>query len=189
MQGAAGSPGRPRSLAGTGWGSERGSQPQSIPERPGSGVQDEPGARLPKTLALEGRGWTAKGSWDREWGATEGKVSSYSLPPTRVAAPRGSAPAAPPGPRPPPAPARRASLGRQGLQHRLQVAPDPGLWEAGNGNQEVTEERGAGGKGGAGARGGGAEVTRGGRGLCGIRPSGLGVLIGRRGLGHGWVGD
>lgn len=57
----------------------------------------------------------------------------------------------------PPASARRAHRGRRGLRHRPRAAPDPGLWEAGSGNQEVTEERGG--------RGRGA-----GRGLAGAGP-------------------
>ena len=59
-----GAPGRPRGPGRTGRASGRRSQPQSIPEPPCSGVQNEPEAPLPGTLAQEGRGWVATRSWD-----------------------------------------------------------------------------------------------------------------------------
>lgn len=72
--------------------------------------------------------------------------------------PRWLRPRSPARPAPaPPSSARRAHRGRRGLRHRPRAAPDPGLWEAGSGNQEVTEERGG--------RGRGA-----GRGLAGAGP-------------------
>lgn len=83
--------------------------------------------------------------------------------------PRWLRPRSPARPAPaPPASARRAHRGRRGLRHRPRAAPDPGLWEAGSGNQEVTEEQGVGG----GGRGGGSQgrgrghARRGGAGGC-----------------------
>lgn len=85
---------------------------------------------------------------------------------TPIPAPGDLPPKSRPTPPPaPPAPSIALTRDAERLQHRPRVAPDPSLWEAGSGNQEVTEEQEAGGRGRGGAHGGGAEVTRGRAGL------------------------
>lgn len=79
---------------------------------------------------------------------------------------------------PPPAPAHAcastpapplspltARQGRPGLRLQPRAAPDPGLWEAGSGNQEVTEEWSGGGAGHAQKAG-----------LCNDPPTGRGLV-------------
>lgn len=58
-----------------------------------------------------------------------------------------------------------ARQGRPGLRQQPRAAPDPGLWEAGSGNQEVTEKWSGGGAGHAQKAG-----------LCNDPPSGRGLV-------------
>lgn len=141
--------------AGPGPGRRR--QPRGIPKRP---RRTGPNFQGPRP---GGQGLVARGA-GTEGGARRGEGSP------------GPRPAAPPA-SPAPSPRAHRSPGRRGLRHRPGAAPDPGLWEAGSGNQEVTEEPGRG-RGRGHARRGGA---RAGGGAWGAPP--LGRTGGRGTLG------
>lgn len=110
---------------------------------------------------------------------------------TPIPAPRDLPPKSRPTPPPaPPAPSIALTRDAERLQHRPRVAPDPSLWEAGSGNQEVTEEQEAGGQGaGRGSRGRGrGHAWKGGAGGCRLEPGGQEhEESGRRLQGH-WGG-
>lgn len=158
-----GAPGQLRGLAGLGGGRDAAPSRRASQSRlgPGSKVNQEPNFQGPRPRRREG-------GWPRRVGTEGGAPRRGRAPRTRHPPPPRTPrlrPSSPARPLPAP-PARCAHRGRQGLWHRPRAAPDPNLWEAGSGNQEVTEELGARGGGrGGGSRGRGrGHARRGGAG-------------------------